>query len=86
MVKKLISKAISKRILKSLQYPSGLFAASKKNVKTGYNKAWIRDNVFESLGLIAVKDYKSLKINILGMEEIEKIVPPMFTMIACVKI
>ena len=30
-------------------------------VKTGYNRAWIRDNVYESLGLEAVKKYASLK-------------------------
>ncbi|MBN2423238.1 glycoside hydrolase family 15 [Candidatus Woesearchaeota archaeon] len=61
MIKKLLSKTLSKRILKSLQYPSGLFGASKKRVKTGYNKAWIRDNIYESLGLMAAKDIKSLK-------------------------
>ncbi|MBU0757193.1 MAG: glycoside hydrolase family 15, partial [Nanoarchaeota archaeon] len=42
-------------------YPTGLFAASGKKVKTGYNKAWIRDNIYESLGLFAVHDLKSVK-------------------------
>ncbi len=36
-------------ILEKLQYPSGLFAASKKNVETGYDKAWLRDNFYECL-------------------------------------
>ena len=36
-------------ILKKLQYSSGLFAASKKNVNTGYDKAWLRDNFYECL-------------------------------------
>jgi GH15 family glucan-1,4-alpha-glucosidase len=37
--------------LRSLQYPTGLFGASSRNVKTGYNVAWIRDNIYEALGL-----------------------------------
>ncbi|MEK6959596.1 MAG: glycoside hydrolase family 15 protein [Nanoarchaeota archaeon] len=40
-------------ILKSLRYPSGLFAAAKKSVGTGYDKSWLRDNIYESLGLEA---------------------------------
>ncbi|MBD3204171.1 glycoside hydrolase family 15 [Candidatus Woesearchaeota archaeon] len=60
MIKKFIFRQISKKILKNLQYKSGLFAASKKNVKTGYDKAWLRDNIYESLGLVALKDKKSL--------------------------
>jgi GH15 family glucan-1,4-alpha-glucosidase len=36
-------------ILKELQYRSGLFAASKKQSETGYNKAWLRDNFYECL-------------------------------------
>ncbi len=41
----------SVKILSSLQYPSGLFAASKMNVSTGYDKSWIRDNIYETFGL-----------------------------------
>jgi len=48
-------------ILKGLQYKTGLFAASSMNVKTGYNLSWIRDNIYESLGFEALKDYKSVK-------------------------
>lgn len=35
--------------LRSLATPSGLFLASSKNVETGYDKAWLRDNVYETL-------------------------------------
>lgn len=38
-------------ILKSLMYPTGLFAAAKKTVSTGYNMAWIRDNCYTAMGL-----------------------------------
>jgi phosphorylase kinase alpha/beta subunit len=54
MIKHLLNcvvKSLSIRIIKKTQYKSGLFGASSLNVKTGYNKAWIRDNVFVSLGL-----------------------------------
>ncbi|MBN1503015.1 glycoside hydrolase family 15 [Candidatus Woesearchaeota archaeon] len=61
MIKEIVLKSVSKRILKSLQVETGLFLASKKKVKTGYNRAWIRDNIYESLGFEAVKDIKSLK-------------------------
>ncbi len=38
-------------IIKKLQHPNGLFAASAKNVKTGYNRIWLRDNIYTSLSL-----------------------------------
>ena len=44
-------KQASITILKNLRHPNGLFSASKKDVSTGYNMAWIRDNVYECLGL-----------------------------------
>src|SRR3989344_3122843 len=47
----------SLQILKQMQYPTGLFAASRMNVKTGYNLAWIRDNVYTAIGLEAAKKY-----------------------------
>ena len=37
------------RLLETLQYDSGLFAASKRGVETGYDKAWLRDNFYECL-------------------------------------
>ena len=51
----------SVHILKSLQHTTGLFSASKKSVNTGYDLAWIRDNVYISLGLEAVNDLESLR-------------------------
>jgi phosphorylase kinase alpha/beta subunit len=54
----MIQKSI--QILKELQYPSGLFSASKKNVRTGYDKSWIRDCIYESLGLEAANDFDAL--------------------------
>lgn len=35
--------------LRKLITPSGLFLASSQSVQTGYDKAWLRDNVYESL-------------------------------------
>jgi GH15 family glucan-1,4-alpha-glucosidase len=35
--------------LHKLITPTGLFLASSKNVETGYDKAWLRDNVYEAL-------------------------------------
>ncbi|MDP2750488.1 MAG: glycoside hydrolase family 15 protein [Nanoarchaeota archaeon] len=34
-----------------MQHSSGLMSASSLKVKTGYDKAWIRDNIYESLAL-----------------------------------
>ncbi|MBI1936401.1 glycoside hydrolase family 15 [Candidatus Woesearchaeota archaeon] len=51
----------SLQILKQLQYPTGLFAASSLRVKTGYNLAWIRDNVYAAIGLEAAQNYSGLK-------------------------
>ncbi len=48
------------RILKSLQYPSGLFAASSKRVGTGYDKAWLRDNFYECLAFEVIDDWKTI--------------------------
>jgi len=49
------------KIIEEMQYPTGLFAASNLNVKTGYNLSWIRDNIYESLGMEAIKDFRALK-------------------------
>ncbi|MBI2141410.1 glycoside hydrolase family 15 [Candidatus Woesearchaeota archaeon] len=48
-------------ILESLQHPTGLFSASRKDVKTGYNLCWIRDTVYASLGFEAVKNIAAVK-------------------------
>src|SRR3989344_7020066 len=55
----MLNKSIS--ILKQMQYPTGLFAASKMTVKTGYNLAWIRDNVYAAIGLEAAGKYPDAK-------------------------
>lgn len=52
--------AKSVQILKGLQHESGLFSASSLNVSTGYNKAWIRDCIYESMGFEAVKNWKDV--------------------------
>jgi len=46
------------KILNSLRYPNGLFAASAKDVNTGYNLCWIRDNIYSTLGFEAVHNFK----------------------------
>ncbi len=48
------------KILTSLQYESGLFAASRKDVHTGYSAAWIRDNIYEAIGLEAIDKSRSV--------------------------
>ncbi len=48
-------------ILKNLQYESGLFAASKKDIATGYNKAWLRDNFYECLAFEVLGDWETVR-------------------------
>lgn len=48
-------------ILSNLKYKSGLFAASEKNVQTGYNKAWLRDNFYECLAFEVIGDWETVK-------------------------
>lgn len=45
------------QLIQNLRYPTGLFAAAHKGVATGYSRAWIRDNIYATLGLEAVGDY-----------------------------
>ncbi len=49
------------KILKSLQYKTGLFAASKKTVKTGYDKSWLRDNFYETIAFEIIGDWKTVE-------------------------
>ena len=49
------------QILEQLQYPNGLFAASRMDIKTGYNLAWIRDNIYTTLGLEAAQRYSTIQ-------------------------
>ncbi len=53
--------------LRQLLTPKGLFLASHNEVATGYDKAWIRDNVYEALAFeyegdweVVEKDYHAL--------------------------
>ncbi|MEX2515156.1 MAG: glycoside hydrolase family 15 protein [Candidatus Paceibacterota bacterium] len=51
---------IKKRLanVKTLQASSGLFMASAPDVKTGYNKAWLRDNYFMTLGFQVCEEWE----------------------------
>src|SRR3989344_5519602 len=49
------------QILKKLKYPNGLFAASRLDVNTGYNLAWIRDNIYTTIGLEAAQEIITMK-------------------------
>jgi len=42
--------------VRRLQKPSGVFTASAHNVATGYDKAWLRDNFFMTLGFLETGD------------------------------
>lgn len=57
--KKLLSKHL--QILKDLQYESGLFAASSKDVGTGYNKSWLRDNFYECIAFEILGDWDTVE-------------------------
>lgn len=48
-------------ILKDLQYDSGLFAASSKNVGTGYDKSWLRDNFYETIAFEIIGDWNTVE-------------------------
>lgn len=47
-------------ILRELQYDSGLFAASSKNIRTGYDKSWLRDNFYECLAFEVIGDWDTV--------------------------
>jgi len=49
------------KILKGLQYKSGLFSASKKDVSTGYDKSWLRDNFYETIAFEVIGDWKTIE-------------------------
>ena len=49
------------KILKNLQYKSGLFAASKKDASTGYDKSWLRDNFYECLAFEVIGDWDTVE-------------------------
>lgn len=57
--KKLIDRHLS--ILKSLQTKSGLFIASIKDVSTGYDKSWLRDNFYETIAFEIIGDWGTVE-------------------------
>jgi GH15 family glucan-1,4-alpha-glucosidase len=46
--------------IRALQVPSGLFLASRANVSTGYNKAWLRDNFYTCLAFEEVEEWETV--------------------------
>ncbi len=46
--------------LKKLQKPSGVFTAAAHDVSTGYDKAWLRDNYFMTLGFLETGDIETV--------------------------
>ncbi|HLC60726.1 MAG TPA: glycoside hydrolase family 15 protein [Candidatus Nanoarchaeia archaeon] len=58
------------KIIEDMQYPSGLFAASNPNVKTGYNLSWIRDNVYTLIGLESAQKYNLVRKTLRALLEI----------------
>lgn len=48
-------------ILRGLQSPAGLFLAAAPGVRTGYDKAWLRDNFYTTLGFEAAGDMETVK-------------------------
>jgi GH15 family glucan-1,4-alpha-glucosidase len=49
------------KILKSLQFKSGLFSASSHQVETGYDKAWLRDNFYECIAFEVLDDWETVR-------------------------
>ena len=48
-------------VLRTLQKPSGLFTAAAFDVNTGYNKAWLRDVYFMTLGFLETGDLETVR-------------------------
>lgn len=46
--------------IKKLQTESGLFLASRSDVSTGYNKAWLRDNFYTCLAFEEIHDIETV--------------------------
>lgn len=63
-------KTITLRKLQNLQQKSGLFLAAKKGVTTGYDKAWLRDNIYEAMGLEHAGSIDALKKTFAAMFDI----------------
>lgn len=48
-------------VVRSLQKPSGVFTASAHDVNTGYDKAWLRDIYFMTLGFFETGELKTVQ-------------------------
>jgi len=48
-------------ILKGLQSRTGLFVASSREVQTGYDKSWLRDNFYETLAFEVIGDWGTVE-------------------------
>ena len=62
--------AKSIEIIKQMQYPTGLFAASRIDKITGYHLIWIRDNIYTTIGLEAAQKYEDVKRTINALFDI----------------
>jgi GH15 family glucan-1,4-alpha-glucosidase len=58
------------KVLKSLQYRTGLFAASLRDAPTGYNKSWLRDNFYECLAFQAIDDWDTIEQTMLAVMKV----------------
>lgn len=47
--------------IRALQSESGLFLASRSDVSTGYNKAWLRDNFYTCLAFEEIEDWETVR-------------------------
>jgi phosphorylase kinase alpha/beta subunit len=47
--------------IRSLQASSGLFMASRSDVSTGYNKAWLRDNFYTCLAFEEIEEWETVR-------------------------
>lgn len=47
--------------IRALQAPTGLFTASAHGVSTGYDKAWLRDSYFMSLGFMETGEWETVR-------------------------
>lgn len=58
-IRSLIDERLS--IVRELRADSGLFLASPKGVRTGYDKAWLRDNIYIALGFEWAGDVETVR-------------------------
>jgi len=61
MIKAFINQ-ISRYKLSRMKYKTGVYGAARLDTKTGYNKAWLRDNVYMALGLEQVDIEEASKL------------------------